>query len=57
MHTALWKLYRLRIRGSLRSMVGKFRSVRGGALAVFTLLVFGMMLAPNLEMAFTFGLE
>jgi hypothetical protein len=55
MHTALWKLYRLRVRGSIRSMVGKLKSVRGAALAVFTLLVLGMMLGPNLVMAFEFG--
>ena len=55
MHTALWKLYRLRIRGSIRSMAGKFKSVRGAALAVFTLLVLGMMFGPNLVMAFKFG--
>jgi hypothetical protein len=55
MHTALWKLYRLRIRGGIRSMAGKLRSVRGAALAVFTLLVLGMMLAPNLVMAFKLG--
>ena len=55
MHAALWKLYRLRVRGSLRSIGGKLRSPRGAALAVFTLLVFGAMLGPNLVMAFTLG--
>ena len=50
MHTALWKLYRLRARGSIRSMVGKVKSVRGAAMTVFTLLVLGMMLVPNLVM-------
>ena len=55
MHTALWKLYRLRIRGELRSMAGKLKSVRGAVLAVFTLLVLGMMLGPNLVMAFKLG--
>ena len=55
MHTALWKLYRLRIRGSIRSMVGKLKSVRGAALAVFTLLVLGMMFGPNLVMALKLG--
>ena len=55
MHAALWKLYRLRVRGSIRSMVGKLKSVRGAALAVFTLLVLGMMFGPNLAMAFKLG--
>ena len=55
MHTALWKLYRLRIRGSIRSMVRKLKSVRGAVLAVFTLLVLGMMFGPNLVMAFKLG--
>ena len=50
MHTALWKLYRLRARGSIRSMVRKVKSVRGAAMTVFTLLVLGMMLVPNLVM-------
>ena len=54
MHTALWKLYRLRIRGSFRAMAGKLKSVRGAALALFTLLVFGTMFGPSLVMAFTF---
>ena len=49
---ALWKLYRLRIRGTIRSMAGKLKSVRGAVLAVFTLLVLGMMLGPNLVTAF-----
>jgi hypothetical protein len=52
MHTALWKLYRLRIRGSIRSMVGKLKSVRGAALVAFTLLLLGLMFGPNLAMAF-----
>ena len=52
MHTALWKLFRLKIRGSIRSMVGKLKSVRGALLLVFTLLVLGMMIGPNLAMAF-----
>ena len=52
MHTALWKLYRLRIRGSIRSIAGKFKTLRGAGLAVFTLLVLGMMFGPNLVMAF-----
>jgi hypothetical protein len=51
MDTALWKLYRLRMRGSLRAIVGKLKTVRGAALALFTLLVFGMMFGPNLVMA------
>lgn len=55
MHTALWKLYRLRIRGSIRSIVGKLKSVRGAALAVFTLLVLGTMIGPNLVMALKLG--
>ena len=50
MHAALWKLYRLRIRGSIRSMAGKFKSVRGAALGVFTLLGLGLMFGPNLAM-------
>ena len=36
-------------------MAGKLKTVRGAALAVFTLLVLGMMLGPNLVMAFTLG--
>ena len=56
MHTALWKLYRLRTRGSLRAMAGKLKSPRGAALVAFTLLVLGMMLGPNLVMAFKLGL-
>ena len=55
MHTALWKLYRLRIRGSIRSMARKLKSVRGAALAIFTLLVLGMMFGPNLAMAVSTG--
>jgi ABC-type transport system involved in multi-copper enzyme maturation permease subunit len=51
MHTALWKLYRLQVRGSIRSMGVKLKSVRGALLAVFTLLVFGMMIGPSLLMA------
>jgi ABC-type transport system involved in multi-copper enzyme maturation permease subunit len=49
---ALWKLYRLRLRGSIRSMAGKLKSVRGAALGVFTVLVLGVMLGPNLVTAF-----
>ena len=49
---ALWKLYRLRIRGSIRSMAGQLKSVRGAALAVFSVLVVCMMLGPNLLVAF-----
>jgi hypothetical protein len=52
MNAALWKLYRLRVRGSFRSMARKVKSVRGALLLVFTLLIFGMMLGPNLLMAF-----
>ena len=52
MHAALWKLFWLRTRGTIRSMAGKFKSLRGAALAVFSLLVLGMMLVPNLVMAF-----
>jgi hypothetical protein len=52
MNAALWKLYRLRVRGSFRSMAGKLKSVRGAMLAAFTLLIFGMMFGPNLVMAF-----
>ncbi len=55
MHTALWKLYRLRIRGSIRAMARKLKSLRGAALAAFTLLVLGMMFGPNLVMAFKLG--
>jgi hypothetical protein len=55
MHTALWKLYRLRTRGSVRALARKFKSRRGAAMALFTLLVFGMMLGPNLVLAFTLG--
>ena len=53
MHAALWKLYRLRVRGSIRSIAGKLKSLRGALLAAFTLLVLGMMLGPNLAIAFT----
>ena len=56
MHTALWKLYRLRIRGTFRSMAGKLKTVRGAALVVFTLLVLGMLFGPNLLMAVRLGL-
>ena len=52
MHAALWKLFRMRIRGTLRSMAGKFTTLRGAALVVFTVLVLGMMLGPNTVMAF-----
>jgi len=55
MHAALWKLYRLRVRGTIRSMLGKLKSFRGVALALFTLLVFGMMLGPNLVMTTRLG--
>ena len=55
MHSALWKLYRLRIRGGTRSMAGKLKSPRGAALAVFSLLVLGMIVGPNLVLAFTLG--
>ena len=55
MHAALWKLYRLRVRGSFRSIGRKVRSVRGALLAAFTLLIFGMMFGPNLVMAVKFG--
>jgi len=55
MHAALWKLYRLRVRGSFRSIGRKVRSVRGALLAVFTLLIFGMMFGPNLVMALKLG--
>jgi ABC-2 type transport system permease protein len=55
MHAALWKLYRLRIRGSFRAMAGKLKTVRGATLAVFTLLIFALMLGPNLAMAFGHG--
>jgi len=51
MHPALWKLYWLRVRGGLRSMAGKLKSVRGAALGVFTVLVIGLMFGPNLVMA------
>jgi hypothetical protein len=51
MHAALWKLFRLKVRGSFRSMGRKVKSVRGALLAAFTLLVFGLMFGPNLAMA------
>jgi hypothetical protein len=52
MHPALWKLYRLRMRGSIRSIVGKCKSLRGAALVLFTLLFFVMTLGPSLLMSF-----
>jgi hypothetical protein len=55
MHTALWKLYRLRIYGSIRATARKVKSPRGAALALFTLVVLGLMLGPNLFMAFKSG--
>ena len=55
MHTALWKLFRLRIRGSFRSIFTRLKTPRGAALGVFTLLVIGMMLGPNLVMALALG--
>ncbi len=55
MHAALWKLYRLRVRGSFRSMARKLKSVRGRCCWSFTLLIFGMMLGPNLVMATRLG--
>ncbi len=55
MHAALWKLYRLRIRGTFRTIAGKFKSRRGAAMAVFTLVVFGFMLGPNLLLASKLG--
>lgn len=55
MHAALWRLYWLRVRGSVRSMAGRLKSVRGAVLAVFTLLLLGMMLGPNLVMASRFS--
>lgn len=48
MNPALWKLYRLRVHGSLRSMRGKLKTVRGAALALFTLLFFLMTFGQNL---------
>lgn len=48
MHVALWKLYRLRIRGSVRAMIGRIQSIRGAVLAAFTMLVVLMMFGPNL---------
>jgi len=56
-HTALWRLYRLRIRGGLRSLGRKLKSVRGAALVVFTLLALGLMIGPNLVMAFKLNHE
>ncbi len=55
MHSALWKLYRLRIRGSIRAIVRRFKSRRGAALGVFTLLFLGMMFGPSLVVAFSVG--
>ncbi len=55
MHTALWKLFRLRIRGSLRSILSKLKTPRGAALGLFTLLVIGMMLGPNLALGLVAG--
>jgi hypothetical protein len=55
MHTALWKLFGLRIRGSFRSIFTRLKTPRGAALGVFTLLVIGMMLGPNLVVALALG--
>jgi ABC-2 type transport system permease protein len=55
MPTALWKLYRLRIRGGLRSIGRRLKTVRGALLATFTVLIFGMMIGPNLVMSLTLG--
>ncbi len=55
MHGALWKLYRLRIRGSVRSILSRVTSVRGAALALFTLLVFFLMFGQNLLFLATQG--
>jgi hypothetical protein len=49
MHAALWKLYRLRIRGAVRGMVRQLNSTRGVVLAIFTLLVLASMIGPNLN--------
>ena len=54
MHTALWKLYGLRIRGSVRSIFSRLKTPRGAALGVFTLLVLGAMIGPNLVMTLPF---
>ena len=53
MNSALWKLFWLRVRGSVRSIVGKVKSVRGAALVLFTVLVFSLMVGPNVVIALT----
>jgi hypothetical protein len=55
MHTALWKLFGLRMRGSARAIFSRLKTPRGAALGVFTLLVIGMMLGPNLIMVLVLG--
>lgn len=55
MHRALWKLYRLRMWGAARSMLRRFKSVRGAALGIFTLLVLFMMFGQNLLMLVIHG--
>jgi hypothetical protein len=55
MHPALWKLYRLRIRGLVRDMIRRMKTVRGAALTLFTLAVFGFMFGPNLIMVSIYG--
>ncbi len=57
MHTALWRLYRLRIRTSIRSMTSKLKSAQGAAMAIFALLVIGVGFGPTLVMAITLGRE
>jgi hypothetical protein len=55
MHTALWKLFGLRIRGSVRAIAVKLKTPKGAALGLFSLLLFGMMIGPNLALAFAPG--
>ena len=55
MHPALWKLFALRTRGSIRSIFIRLKTPRGAAMGVFTLLVIGMMLGPNLVVALALG--
>lgn len=55
MHPALWKLYRLRIRGTLRSMGLKLTTVRGALMGVFALLVLFMIFGQPLILFLTQG--
>jgi hypothetical protein len=51
MHQALWKLFGLRVRGTFRAIVGKFKSPRGAVLGIGALLLVGMMVGPQIALA------